>query len=105
MVATVVLGLVFGGSKMAAAAADSAGRRLGSVVSAVDPDLDAEETFARGVRAAQHLLADVAEGRPLAVVGACTFGIPHDDRVALAPNITGWEDLAFGSELRRAFPR
>ena len=37
-------------------------------------------------------------------MGACTFGIPHDDRVDLAPNVPGWERLAFGTRLRLAFP-
>jgi glucokinase len=50
-------------------------------------------------------LADVAEDRRLAAVGACTFGIPGEDRIELAPNIEGWSDLALGHELRRAFGR
>lgn len=100
----VVLGLDFGGSKMAAAVIDPSGVRLGHVVTPVAPADNAERTFARGIAAAQQLLADVAPGRELSAVGACTFGIPHDDRVELAPNIDGWEALPFGTRLRGAFP-
>ena len=104
MGAPVVLGLDFGGSKMAAAVTDTAGVRLGHVVTHVEPHVGAVRTFARGVDAAHGLIGDVATDRPLAAVGACTFGIPHDDRVELAPNVDGWDELAFGSQLRRAFP-
>jgi glucokinase len=100
----VVLGLDFGGSKTAAAVTDTSGARLGEVVTPVDPDASADETFARGIAAAQDLLREAAAGHELAAVGACTFGIPHDDRVDLAPNIAGWERLAFGAGLRGTFP-
>ncbi|MCP6769562.1 ROK family protein, partial [Klebsiella pneumoniae] len=36
-------------------------------------------------------------------VGACTFGIPREDGVALAPTVPGWDALPFGSALREAF--
>jgi glucokinase len=100
----VVVGLDFGGSKTAAAVADTTGMRLGEVVTPVDPDMSSDETFARGIDAARRLLREVAPTDQLAAVGACTFGIPHDDRVELAPNIPGWEQVAFGAGLRRAFP-
>jgi glucokinase len=104
MVSPVVLGLDFGGSKMAAAVTDTAGVRLGQVITSVEAAAGAEQTFARGIDTARRLLEDVAAGRRLAAVGACTFGIPHDDRVELAPNVAGWERLAFGRQLRLAFP-
>lgn len=100
----VVLGLDFGGSKTAVAVADTTGARLGEAVTAVDPDMPSHETFARGIEAAQQLLGDVASADRLAAVGACTFGIPHDDHVDLAPNIAGWEQIAFGAGVRDAFP-
>lgn len=104
MAAPVVLGLDFGGSKMAAAVTDTAGAWLGHVVTDVDVSAGADQTFTRGIAAAQRLLAEVAPGRPLVAVGACTFGIPYDDRVDLAPNVIGWDELAFGARLRHAFP-
>jgi glucokinase len=104
MAAPVVLGLDFGGSKMAAAVTDTTGAWLGHVVTDVDPRLAADETFARGIDAAHRLIEQTASDRPIAAVGACTFGIPYDDRVELAPNVVGWGDLAFGARLRHAFP-
>jgi len=100
----VVLGMDFGGSKIAAAVADPYGTVLGARAIAVRAADSAVDTFARGIGFAHALLADVVPDRSLAAVGACTFGIPHDDRIDLAPTIAGWAELPFGSELRRAFP-
>jgi glucokinase len=106
----VVLGLDFGGTKIAVAVCDLKGNRLASATvttGAAGADRDgsgsAQAVFQRAVRAARGLLTTAAPGRELAAVGAATFGIPHDDRVELAPAITGWEELALGRELREAF--
>ncbi|MCW2631981.1 MAG: hypothetical protein QOG07_3226 [Pseudonocardiales bacterium] len=99
----VVLGMDFGGSKIAVAVSDVAGVRLGSVTTYNRAEDDAKATLQRGIAAAHTLLDQTAMGRPLIAVGACTFGIPGDDGVGLAPTIPGWGDLAFGRELRRAF--
>jgi len=61
-------------------------------------------SLGRALDAARTLLADVAADRPLAGIGAATFGIPYDDRVDLAPAIPGWDEIAFGMKLRAAFP-
>jgi glucokinase len=99
----VVLGLDFGGTKIAAAVADPAGNRLGStVVDSLATD-GARASFDHGVRAARGLLASTAPGARLAAVGVSTFGIPFDDRVDLAPAISGWESFPLGRELRAAF--
>jgi glucokinase len=100
----VVLAVDFGGSKVAATVADLASRRLGSTSVQVDPEASARRTFGRAIEAGKALLEDVAPGSGLVAVGACTFGIPHEDRVELAPTINGWGQLAFGRELRAAFP-
>lgn len=104
MGSSVVLGLDFGGSKTAAAVSDADGQCLGRVITPVEPHATAVQTFAQAVGAARALISRVASEGSLAAVGACTFGIPHDDRVDLAPNIPGWESLPFGSALRQAFP-
>jgi glucokinase len=106
VLAPVVLGMDFGGTKIAVAVADASGVRLGSAIIDVaqfGPAQTAGQTFQRGVEAAHRLLAEVAAGRPLAAVGACTFGIPHDDHIDLAPTIAGWGEIAFGRELRGHF--
>ena len=102
--ARVVLGLDFGGTKIAIAVCDSSGTRLATTTVSSRADDGAQAGLARGIDAAHALLADQVPGAVLVAVGACTFGIPGDDGVELAPNIPGWKSLAFGRELRAAFP-
>ena len=100
----VVLGLDFGGTKIAVAVGDLSGRRLG--VTTIDSEVEAgaDAAMARGLTAARDLLADVAPDQELAGVGAATLGIPYDDRVELAPTFPGWGALPFGQLVRDAFP-
>jgi glucokinase len=99
----VVLGLDFGGTKIAAAVCDLDGIRIGStVVESLATD-GARASFDQGVEAARGLLASAAADATLAAVGVSTFGIPFDDRVDLAPAIPGWESFPLGRELRAAF--
>jgi glucokinase len=100
----VVLGLDFGGTKIAAAVADTDGTRLATATVGSSHELGAHEGFLRGVSAGRELLAATVPDGELVAVGACTFGIPFDDRVELAPTIPGWDAIAFGRELREAFP-
>jgi glucokinase len=101
----VVLGLDFGGTKIAAAVCDLAGNKLASAVVSSQPELGAAASFGHGIATARELLAQTAgDGARLAAVGAATFGIPFQDRVELAPAIKGWESLEFGRELGAAFP-
>jgi glucokinase len=100
----VVLGLDYGGTKIAAAVADLAGNRLASTTTDNGGALGAHASFARGIQVARDLLAATAPDSELAAVGVSTFGIPFDDRVELAPAIDGWGNLAMGRELRAAFP-
>jgi glucokinase len=100
----VVLGLDFGGTKIAVAVCDLSGVRLGAVTVDSNADAGAAKALERGIAAARDLLATAAPDRELVAVGADTFGIPFEDRVDLAPAIAGWESLAFGRELGAAFP-
>jgi glucokinase len=101
----VVLGLDYGGTKIAAAVADLAGNRLASTTTSSGGALGAQASFARGIQVARDLLAATAPGREPVAVGVSTFGIPFDDRVELAPAIDGWGQLPMGRELRAAFPQ
>ena len=103
MVSTpVVLGLDFGGTKIALAVGDLTGRRLsGTVIDSRDGSGDAAEALTRSLAAAHELLTP---GQELAGVGAATLGIPYDDRVELAPTFPGWGELPFGRLVRDAFP-
>jgi len=100
----VVLGLDFGGTKIAIAVCDLSGNRVGETVLATQAAAGAASAFDRAIVAARELLAAAAHDRELVAVAAATFGIPFDDRVELAPAIPGWETFAFGRELRAAFP-
>jgi glucokinase len=99
----VVLGLDYGGTKIAVAVSDLAGNQLAAQVVASGGELGAQASFDRGIAVARDLLDRRAPGAQLAAVGVSTFGIPFEDRVELAPAIPGWENLAIGRELRAAF--
>jgi glucokinase len=101
---SVVLGIDFGGTKIAAAVCDLTGNKLASAVVDSLGERGARVSFDHGVRTAKALLAESAGGARLAAVGVATFGIPFDDRVELAPAISEWDVLALGRELRAAFP-
>jgi glucokinase len=83
----VVLGLDYGGTKIAAAVSDLAGNRLASTTVGSDAALGAQASFGRGIEVCRDLLSATAPGRELIAVGVSTFGIPFEDRVELAPAI------------------
>lgn len=99
-----MLGLDFGGTKIAVAVCDLAGNKIGSAAVQSGGEHGARVSFARGLAAARQLLADAAPGTRLAAVGVSTFGIPLEDGVELAPAINGWGELQLGRELRTEFP-
>jgi glucokinase len=101
--ATVLLGIDFGGTKIAIALADHRGRMLASSTVESAGELGARAAFERGMLAAKALLTEAGD-HVLTAVGVSTFGIPFDDRVELAPSIPGWDVLPLGRELRKAFP-
>ncbi len=101
-----MLGIDFGGTKIAAAVCDLAGNKL-----AVRRGRQPRRARRAGQLRPRHAdrtatcWPDCAAQRPsLAAVGVATFGIPFEDRVELAPAIDGWDALALGRELRAAFP-
>ena len=99
----VVLGLDFGGTKIAGAVCDMTGFRLGSMTIDTRASDGAQTSLERGLLAARSLLDSSARGRPLAAVGACTIGIPTENGISLAPTIPGWGTLVLDRELRRVF--
>jgi glucokinase len=99
----VVLGIDFGGSKIAVAVCRADGTRLGSAAVATSAEFGARAVLDRAVATANGLLAEAAPGAELAAVGVSTIGIPRDDRVELAPNIPGWDRVGLGHELGSAF--
>ncbi len=99
----VVVGLDFGGSKIAVAVAGLGGERLGTVVVQTDPGLGARWNLDHGVEAARSLIREKAPTAELSAVGACTFGIPVAHGIRLAPAIPGWGELSLALELEAAF--
>ena len=100
----VVLGIDFGGTKIATAVCDLAGNRLAASVVDTGGDRGARAAFDHGIQTARDLLAACSAEASLAAVGVATFGIPFEDRVELAPSVDGWSSLPLGRELRAAFP-
>jgi len=100
----VLLGIDFGGTKIATAVCDLAGNKLAAAVVDSLAERGARASFDHGVATAMSLVSAHAAGAAIAAVGVATFGIPFEDRVELAPAIDGWERLELGRELRTAFP-
>lgn len=97
-----ILGLDFGGTKIACAIADCAGAVRARTVIATEAERGAAQAVQRAFDAADELLA-AASGRLIAV-GVSTMGITFDDRVELAPNVAGWSGLQLPLAIRSRFP-
>ncbi|GLY84260.1 ROK family protein [Actinoallomurus iriomotensis] len=93
-----VLGIDFGGTKIALATATTTGERLRYTRIETRAADGAEEVLRRTLDAA-HRLGDATPGR-LRAAGISTFGVVRDGRVHLAPNVIGWDDLPLPAILR-----
>ena len=90
-----VLGIDFGGTKIAIATASLDGEPLESARLETEATRGASQAVARALERAKDLVAvtrRARNGRCLAV-GAVSPGIVYADRVLLAPNVPGWEQL------------
>jgi glucokinase len=97
-----VLALDFGGTKVAVATAGLDGEIAESTRLDTDAPRGARQVVERALAAARELIARTRAlrgGRPLAV-GAVSPGIVLEDRVLLAPNVPGWEELSLPALLR-----
>jgi glucokinase len=100
-----VLGIDFGGTKIALATAALDGRLLASDRIETDAGNGATQAVDRALERAQALLSATArsgDGRCLAV-SAVSPGIVYEDHVALAPNVPGWQELRLPALLRERF--
>jgi glucokinase len=98
-----VLGVDFGGTKIALALCDLDGRWLAEKVLPTCPADGGDAVLARGLSAGRALLTTIDEGYQLAGVGVSTIGTPLDSGVELAPAIPGWEHVALGRSVEAAF--
>ena len=100
-----VLGIDFGGTKIALATAALDGRVLESDRLDTEAGQGAVQAVGRAFARAGELI-DAAErngsGRCVAV-SAVSPGIVYEDHVALAPNVPGWQELRLPALLREHF--
>lgn len=85
----VVLGIDFGGTKVAIGVADRSGTVLRRRRLDTEPESGGERVVARALAAARELL----DGDEPVSVGVASPGITLPERILLAPNIPGWERL------------
>jgi predicted NBD/HSP70 family sugar kinase len=84
-----VLGIDFGGTKIAIGVADRAGRMLRQARLDTAAEAGAERVVRRALTAARDLLGD----GEAAAVGVVSPGIVLPERILLAPNVPGWPRL------------
>jgi glucokinase len=99
-----VLGIDFGGTKIALATATLDGRLLQSDRLDTDAERGATQAVDRAVARAEELMAATArDGGRCVAVSAVSPGIVYEDHVALAPNVPGWQELELPALLRDRF--
>ncbi|HET6285923.1 MAG TPA: ROK family protein [Amycolatopsis sp.] len=88
-----ILGIDFGGTKVALGLADRAGSLLATRRLDTDAQAGAGRVVSRALAAARKLLADEGAADALVAIGVVSPGIVLEDRILLAPNVPGWEEL------------
>ena len=94
MTAAPVLGIDFGGTKVALATADARSPLGSSTRLRIPTTGGAEQVVRRSLEAARGMVA-----APVAV-GVSTIGVVRGDRIRLAPNVPGWEGMELPQMLR-----
>ncbi len=93
MTERLILGIDFGGTKVALGLADRAGKLLATRRLDTDAHAGADQVVTRALAAAKSLLADECAAESITAVGVVSPGIVLPDRILLAPNVPGWEQL------------
>ncbi len=100
----VVLGMDFGGTKIALAVCDLDGTCLAQQVLATNPQAGAQAVLEKGISAGLALLAVVTgEHHDLVAVGVSTIGVPREEGVELAPAIPGWQHVGLARSVAAGF--
>ncbi len=102
MTGSLVLGIDFGGTKIAAAISGEDASCLARRTVPTQPERGARFNLELGVSLGRALL-EPAGTRVPAAVGACTFGVPSPFGVLLSPAVPGWSELGLRDELAAAF--
>lgn len=95
-----ILGIDFGGTKVALGLADRTGSLRATRRLDTDAEAGAEQVVARALAAA----AELADGARVSAIGVVSPGIVLPDRILLAPNVPGWEELHLAELVAEAFP-
>ena len=100
-----VLGIDFGGTKIALATAGLDGSLMESDRLETEAGNGAVQAVDRALARAQELLSATARngGGCCVAVSAVSPGIVYEDHVALAPNVPGWQELRLPALLREHF--
>jgi len=100
-----VLGIDFGGTKIALATAALDGSLMESDRLETEAGNGAVQAVDRALASAQELLSATARngGGCCVAVSAVSPGIVYEDHVALAPNVPGWQELRLPALLRERF--
>ena len=100
-----VLGIDFGGTKIALATATLEGRVMESDRLETDARAGAVQAVDRAAARAEELLEATARngGGRCVAVSAVSPGVLYQDRVELAPNVPGWEQLKLPAFLSERF--
>ncbi|MGC5029867.1 ROK family protein [Micromonospora sp. DT229] len=93
-----LLGIDFGGTKMAIGVGDVNGRLLVSERLPTNAEQGAKQALTRALDRAREL-AD-GTGGTLVAAGIASPGVVHDHSIELAPNVPGWEQLRLADEVR-----
>ncbi|MEC3976085.1 ROK family protein [Amycolatopsis sp. H20-H5] len=89
----VILGIDFGGTKVALGIADRDGNLLATRRLDTDAAAGAAQVVTRALAGARSLLADEDATDRVIAIGVVSPGIVLPDRILLAPNVPGWERL------------
>jgi glucokinase len=93
-----LLGIDFGGTKMAIGVADRGGRLLVSERIPTNAEQGAGQALDRALALAAQLAARV--GGEITAAGIATPGVVRDDGIDLAPNVPGWGRLRLAAAVR-----
>jgi glucokinase len=93
-----LLGIDFGGTKMAIGIGDADGRLLISERVPTHASRGARQALDRALDLAQKLITET--GGTLHAAGIASPGLVRDDGIDLAPNVPGWEQLRLAEAVR-----
>ena len=93
MTERLILGIDFGGTKVALGLADREGKLLATRRLDTDAHAGADQVVTRALAAAKSLLADEGATDSITAIGVVSPGIVLPEEILLAPNVPGWEQL------------